>query len=431
MNRKKGELPTTFKEGRDSEGFIMKKYTKLVLVVVALVSSICFLMYKYRYDRLYNVLQVMEVFGTPDDPQCVKCKPPAPLALSPAWHFLSPATHIYSAYCDPPGQSFCNQVTALGVSNGSEEKLRCKLWYEKAAQPMEGVLAVTKDADSELNEEGKFVAFTFTCESKYKSKVPYAVSIFKDDSDSSIPIAVTRPVQSLNATKPSIQVCVLPDITAVDNTRSVIESLIFHHLVQVDAIRLYSTAVTHSVLDLINQLRSYLWISISTWNPPTSLSLEVMRALVTKDCYYQSKGVVATYIVLSSNQIIMPGISGTSIKGYLVDDKLSSGPNSVPVKKFCSEYPHDKKSSNNPVNLAILDSTLYNKHLSHGVTAIIHSFNNATESRTEVNQDIITVHEYGACDRYDFSETDKTAAYDDGALKFTKHLINIYNKFTS
>ena len=36
----------------------MKKYTKLVLAVVAVVSSLCFIIYKYRYDRLYHVMQV-------------------------------------------------------------------------------------------------------------------------------------------------------------------------------------------------------------------------------------------------------------------------------------------------------------------------------------------------------------------------------------
>jgi len=37
-----------------------------VLVAGALVSFLCFLVYKYRYDRLYNVMQVLEVFGSPE-----------------------------------------------------------------------------------------------------------------------------------------------------------------------------------------------------------------------------------------------------------------------------------------------------------------------------------------------------------------------------
>ena len=45
---------------REQRGSVsgMKKYTKLVLALVAVISSLCFLIYKYRYDRLYHVMQV-------------------------------------------------------------------------------------------------------------------------------------------------------------------------------------------------------------------------------------------------------------------------------------------------------------------------------------------------------------------------------------
>ena len=40
------------------QGGDMKKYTKLGLALVAVISSLAFLIYKYRYDRLYHVMQV-------------------------------------------------------------------------------------------------------------------------------------------------------------------------------------------------------------------------------------------------------------------------------------------------------------------------------------------------------------------------------------
>lgn len=43
----------------------MKKYQQLMIVSLGLVSFICFLIYKHEYDRLRNVLEVLEVFGTP------------------------------------------------------------------------------------------------------------------------------------------------------------------------------------------------------------------------------------------------------------------------------------------------------------------------------------------------------------------------------
>ena len=41
----------------------MRKVSKLALVLVALISFLCFLFYKSRYDKLYNVLEVLEFFG--------------------------------------------------------------------------------------------------------------------------------------------------------------------------------------------------------------------------------------------------------------------------------------------------------------------------------------------------------------------------------
>ena len=42
----------------------MKKVSKLALVLVATISFLCFLFYKSRYDKLYNVLEVLEFFGS-------------------------------------------------------------------------------------------------------------------------------------------------------------------------------------------------------------------------------------------------------------------------------------------------------------------------------------------------------------------------------
>ena len=41
----------------------MRKISKCLLIVVTLVSLACVLFYKQQYDKLYNVLQVLEFFG--------------------------------------------------------------------------------------------------------------------------------------------------------------------------------------------------------------------------------------------------------------------------------------------------------------------------------------------------------------------------------
>jgi hypothetical protein len=46
----------------------MKKYQQLLIVSLGLLSFISFLIYKHEYDRLRNVLEVLEVFGSPPPP---------------------------------------------------------------------------------------------------------------------------------------------------------------------------------------------------------------------------------------------------------------------------------------------------------------------------------------------------------------------------
>lgn len=48
---------------RARQGSAMRKYYKLALFLVAAFSFICFLFYKTQYDKLYNVLEVLEFFG--------------------------------------------------------------------------------------------------------------------------------------------------------------------------------------------------------------------------------------------------------------------------------------------------------------------------------------------------------------------------------
>lgn len=51
---------------------IMKKYQQLLIAALGLLSFISFLIYKHEYDRLRNVLEVLEVFGSPPPPHSHK-----------------------------------------------------------------------------------------------------------------------------------------------------------------------------------------------------------------------------------------------------------------------------------------------------------------------------------------------------------------------
>jgi len=414
---------------QDKEQPIMKKYTKLVLMVVAIMSSLCFLIYKYRYDRLYNVLQVMEVFGTPDDPSCVPCVPPPPLQLSPAWQQVSPTVHLYSAYCDREGGS-CPTVTVLGVARGEPKDYKCRLWFEGSIQPMEGILSATRDSNTDP-EADKVAPYTFNCESKFKTKLPYSVTIYADP-DASFQVPVNHFTH--NVSKSSLNICILPEPTPQDSTIKLRESLIFHRLVEADGVRLYSGGISTSLLETVSKMRGEMDVSVAPWNVPVQLSAEVVADLVTRDCYYQSRGSYQLYTVLSSTQVIMPLQGKRSLRDSLLAMRqgavLSTGPNTVQVKRFCSEYPSDKKSKNFPISISILESTLYNKQLSEGASISLHYLGDVAGEASEKVEEFVSVNEYSDCDRYDFSESDKTAGYQADALRFSKDLINLFIRFT-
>ena len=73
----------------------MRKYQQLLIISLGLLSFICFLIYKHEYDRLRNVLQVLEVFGSP------------PAVVHPETVVVgvgegTPVSHVPSANLQPP-----------------------------------------------------------------------------------------------------------------------------------------------------------------------------------------------------------------------------------------------------------------------------------------------------------------------------------------
>jgi len=424
--------PGILHKRQDKESSLMKKYTKLVLMVVAILSSLCFLIYKYRYDRLYNVLQVMEVFGTPDDPSFVPCKTPPPLMLSPAWQQVDHTVYVYSAYCDYTSMDLvvgtCPTVSIMGVARVEPQGYKCKLWFEGSLQAMEGILSVRKETKSESKVEG-VAQYTFNCESKYKTKLPFSVTIYKD-LDASFPVPVIH--FPGNVSKSGLQICILPDRTTQDSTSKLRESLIFHRLVEVDGARLYAGGgISTSLVDTVNKMRGEMDISVGTWNIPLLIPDTVVDSIISTDCYYQSRAKYQYYTVLSSTQVMMPHTYQT-VRKTLASTPIKQGPRQLQIRKFCSEYPSDKKSKNFPLSISILQSTLYNKQLSKDVTISIYSLGGTedtgvNESSASLEQ-ILTVNEYVDCDRYE--DSDKTAGYQADALRFSKDLINLFKKYS-
>ena len=237
-----------------------------------------------------------------------------------------------------------------------------------------------------------------------------------------------------NVSKSGLQICILPDRAAQDSTSKLRESLIFHRLVEVDGARLYAWGgISTSLVATVNKMRGEMEISVGTWNIPVLIPDTIVDSIISTDCYYQSRSKYQYYIVLTSDQVLMPH-TYQSVRKTLLSTTVKQGPRQLQIRKFCSEYPSDKKSKNFPLSIPILQSTLYNKQLSKNVTISIHSLGGTEdthggESSASLEQ-ILTVNEYVYCDRYDVSETDKTAGYQADALRFSKDLITLFKKYS-
>lgn len=119
---------------------IMKKVSKMALAFVALASFVCFLFYKWRYDKLYSVLEVLEFFGNVNSASLgtavngFASRSSWRLQHPPAWQRLSNGTFAYSAHCSrtPGSNDMCPAVTILSISSlhsvNDLHKLTCQLW---------------------------------------------------------------------------------------------------------------------------------------------------------------------------------------------------------------------------------------------------------------------------------------------------------------
>lgn len=166
-------------------------------------------------------------------------------------------------------------------------------------------------------------------------------------------------------------------------------------------------------------------VKFHPWNPPGPLSRAQTLRLVTQDCYQHSR-YADNYILLEDNQILMPRV-GENLTQVILESNLAPGPNSIAVRRFCSEYPNDKKSSTLLRPISILQSTYFNKKLSEGLEQnLFHS--GAGVSTSSLLSSALSVNEYGPCDKYDFNEQDHTAVYDPTALKFMKSITTLFNK---
>jgi len=430
---------------RDEKTNKMKKYLKLVLVVIAVVSLISFIFYKHKYDRLYNVMEVLEIFGTPEDPN-FKC-PNAGSQTSPrlgqvsSWQRITDNLYVYSAYCDslPHNSRGCALITALAVSTLTPANLHCKLWYEGSFHAIEGVFS-QQAAPSDIITD--FVTYNLNCENQFPNKIPYGVTFYSDKGspETQVPISVPGGVSSPPTISPSsLRLCLLPQDSPIDSTRAARENILFHSFLGVRHFFIYSHGLSASFFDTLDKLVRQFDISVTLvpWNVPFPLLTSSTIDLVQRDCFYQSRNLFQSFLTLSLNQVIVPKNSPNMTAMFKLLKRhrlLTNGLNRLRLKRFCSEYPNDAKAQNLVQSITLLESTTYNKDYSKDKTVDLHHKDENVKNYSvgiPAISEYVSVHEYSACDNYDFSANDQSAAYDPTILRFSDDFQAFFEKFTN
>jgi len=438
----------------------MRKYSKLTLVIVTVVSLICFLFYKVQYDKLYNVLQVLEFFGNAN-------QPPASGAggvtqsfdqhvlsgLLPSWQYVTPELFIYSAFCVKDKGQDCVRVTALMAATeraAVASDLGCQLWYEGTVRPVTGISA----ASGLLHEEGHgstaLKPYILTCESKFPSMVPFGLSITLGRIDGFVHVTVPKvpPAEerlpkddlALKAAGKAAAVvdnrikamvaCIGPQQTHEDSTQLLTEQILIQNFFQIDNFVVYDSGLTNKFMSTISAASSKkdskdkkaaaaadldddLEVDILPWNAPPGLDKAASRILVKTDCHYRTRNTYRSSVFLDIGQILvlrsdqenflenaMKRLAGEGGGGAKLD---------VQVRKFCAEAPLDEPSAAIEYAIDAIRKSRYDAAKSSLQPPVSVMFNvsggGGSVGVVNVAENDLLIHDYGSCQDFDMDDT--------------------------
>ena len=237
----------------------------------------------------------------------------------------------------------------------------------------------------------------------------------------------------LEGARSLINLCVVPaSVVEEDISKILLDSLVFHSLVGVDGITLYSSGLPGSVITTAEKLmkETSVVISVSTWSNPLEVNSSVIESLVSTDCYYRSKDKFDNFAVINSKQVLIPLTTNTlkeAFKDLSKTGSLKKGPNRLTVKRFCSEYPQEKRAKNLAVPITQLEYTQYNKQLSQESRTIVSLAGEESDVTSQAVGDVLSINEYRDCDNDDME--DKDTVYEPNALRFFSELVKHYSKY--
>lgn len=299
----------------------MKKYQRLLLIIISIISVSLFLVYRHQYNRLHRVLEVFNFFGTPCNfselQQSEHDLAEHDWGPQPLWQEIDSKAYVYSAFLVDK-----SKVQGVGVAHSNSVIPKsCVLNFENQRRPSKGKLTIAK------TEEDKFTGFfiyRYTCTFSNTDKIPFSITFKSQGERKYVDILISNTLDkkiSLNVT-----ICVIPSNFS---KKSLLEFLSFHSLLGVDSFIVYfEQNVPYKLIKLLKNLSRTLnmWTSFLPFNLPLSVPNSFTNGLVEYDCQLRAKAHSKYSIVLDKNEYIVPSLGA------------HSGNTRLAIKKFCLNH---------------------------------------------------------------------------------------------
>ncbi|KAF4526007.1 hypothetical protein B566_EDAN000799 [Ephemera danica] len=334
----------------------MKKYYRLILVLVSILSFTAVLIYRAEYNRLRYVLEVLNFFGKPGE-----------LAVSsdclingsiftaenisftesvPVWHRLNNDLYMYSAFWEDIGK--IERVKAIGVGRDpSSLKVGCRLWYENQEFSVEGRVSHSvipmRIKQSSLDKEKVFPYF-FTCSPEVTlDTVPFAVEFYLDGYQASeVVLSVDSSDYSQDITNSTV-ICIAPSNRKISPSETA-EFIAYHQVLGISHFLVYDTGLlTPSTTLLLKEKSLGFRVTIVPWNFPFTAA-EASTTALHSDCLLRSAILKpAGVLQLSWHQLAVPQYHHTlTALVHDFDTHAATARFLLPNLRFCLEYPEQK-----------------------------------------------------------------------------------------
>eukprot|EP00096_Caligus_rogercresseyi_P010032 TRINITY_DN3531_c0_g1_i1.p1 TRINITY_DN3531_c0_g1~~TRINITY_DN3531_c0_g1_i1.p1 ORF type:complete len:486 (-),score=112.71 TRINITY_DN3531_c0_g1_i1:77-1534(-) len=421
---------TTLSQNKNNS---MRKYYKLFLVSLSLLSLLCFLFYKTQYDKLYNVLQVLEFYGnTPASSNPTKNNlPPCSNGSSsssfngqedlsleegfhtrssdplPSWRRLHDGLWIYSAYCtsDP-----CSSVHGLALASKEALNLTlltCSLWNTLSANGVHGILSFQRLKAKEEDEEDQLLhPYLLTCENKYPSNTPHALQL---STSQNVSIYTQIGFHGGSAPLNSLALCLAPQLDHSDSTHLMLENVLWHTTFGARNFYLYDSSSTGKFLSTLSSLGIRSSLTNLPWDLPheveSRLSAEDRWTLLETDCHLRSVDKFLTFTLLELDQILVPGSADSLSMEF--DSLIPKGSKHlrIPRLRFCAEFPENHED----VVVRALGINHYYAPLTSSISLVhgppppvpLSNSEEFNDSPKDISKNILSVHDYSPCNTLD------------------------------